>query len=488
MQRTAKDLALKLTDYDLPSLLNGFSLISISAVGLLVEFLSHFVLTPRLPTRNSGIRRILLTFAAAFAASLVFFYFSGRYLSGKFGQMQYLVILSVVASASVTAIFSSTPTLSYSAFTPLLIPAPFVLLHIFSLGSSSFVEEEHQIAYFFYATLVLVCAATLLRRSENLEKRFHALFWASVVLGSFAIARKWNQTGNKWLGTPDIALFVSTSHPALLSLLILSSLVVFILLSCNWLPAQPARRFGLTTIALFAFVCAIKLDLISASFLSRNTAARLVYLGVFCLLSGVCLGKSPERSSPWRSVLLIVTALEVVLAKPINIPVILLILLQAVGLVQLASLAKLDSFQLTTLMFFAGRASWFALGSSNSLSTIDLAGAYLGLENYNPVAVGILLLLSMFAGPIIIFIAQMAILSEAGEPKRFQITFSAMSLTRALTLAVFCVVITVVRYHLFIWSVFSPKFFYECFHTALHLLFSIVLLLTSENYPPPKIE
>ena len=39
-------------------------------------------------------------------------------------------------------------------------------------------------------------------------------------------------------------------------------------------------------------------------------------------------------------------------------------------------------------------------GNSNSLSTVDIAAGYVGLENYRPVLIGLLMCLNTYAGPI----------------------------------------------------------------------------------------
>ena len=46
--------------------------------------------------------------------------------------------------------------------------------------------------------------------------------------------------------------------------------------------------------------------------------------------------------------------------------------------------------------------------------------------------------------------------------------------TRALPLAIYTVLVTAQRYHLFVWTVFSPKLLYEGMHT---LIMSVVALL-----------
>jgi hypothetical protein len=51
-----------------------------------------------------------------------------------------------------------------------------------------------------------------------------------------------------------------------------------------------------------------------------------------------------------------------------------------------------------------------------------------------------------------------------------------LTVLRLLPVAVYVVLITVLRYHLFVWTVFSPKLLYEAMHT---LVISLLMLLTN---------
>jgi ethanolaminephosphotransferase len=54
---------------------------------------------------------------------------------------------------------------------------------------------------------------------------------------------------------------------------------------------------------------------------------------------------------------------------------------------------------------------------------------------------------------------------------------------RALSVTIFSVIITMMRHHLFIWTVFSPKYFYEVFHTlfdVFQVILLIIVLITSK--------
>ena len=118
--------------------------------------------------------------------------------------------------------FSSTSTLSNWSLL-------FHLGHILSLASTSFIEEEHQTAYFLAISINLLILYQLLCKQANLDQSHPnqdlqryisedlkpanpsvshtksnnrrlspAVFKSLVLMGILKIARCWNQTGDKW--------------------------------------------------------------------------------------------------------------------------------------------------------------------------------------------------------------------------------------------------------------------------------------------------
>lgn len=110
--------------------------------------------------------------------------------------------------------------------------------------------------------------------------------------------------------------------------------------------------------------------------------------------------------------------------------------------------------------------AFFAFGGSNAISSVDLSNAYNGVSDYNFIVVGILTFISNWAGPTW-WISATALVVEVvqdhsstpirAETNRialltFNTAFSLMSVMAACTL---------LRTHLFVWTVFSPKFLYS---------------------------
>ncbi|KAJ2376878.1 major facilitator super transporter protein [Coemansia sp. RSA 2607] len=117
-------------------------------------------------------------------------------------------------------------------------------------------------------------------------------------------------------------------------------------------------------------------------------------------------------------------------------------------------------------------ASFFVLGNSNSLASLDLSNAYAGVSRYNEGLVGVLLFTANWAGPLWWAAAGFAtlVLSAAGDTpvglqdgcmQRLQSWIVAAHLWQAVTILMLSVVVTLMRTHLFIWSVFSPRYLYQ---------------------------
>lgn len=170
--------------------------------------------------------------------------------------------------------------------------------------------------------------------------------------------------------------------------------------------------------------------------------------------------------------------------------------------------------------------AYFAFGGSNSISSIDLSNAYNGVADYNIVAVGVLLFASNWAGAIWWCSAAVTLLlpkphveqlpakakgitsgnnrawiereraqlhadavaaitpPETSKPESqpaagvdsWTIYTTAMTAFTAAGLVAVMAACTLLRTHLFIWTVFSPKYLYAmAWAVGWHLLVSVGL-------------
>jgi len=142
------------------------------------------------------------------------------------------------------------------------------------------------------------------------------------------------------------------------------------------------------------------------------------------------------------------------------------------------------------------------LGNSNSIASVDLTGAYTGLRNYYTTIVGTLTFIVVYGGPFYFhgfaalrMIPSLIIESQTVEIRtnskiqekteqkfhllQYNILLYAILnfLFRGLSMFVFSIQLTAQRYHLFVWSVFAPRYIYECTHMA-DLLITYWIILT----------
>ena len=199
-------------------------------------------------------------------------------------------------------------------------------------------------------------------------------------------------------------------------------------------------------------------------------------------------------------------------ARTTNIPLFLFFSL----ILDLLNQMRLSPLQITITTLVLGQASFFALGNSNAISSIDLSNAYNGVSGYNIVAVGVLVFLGNWAGPVWWSIAGISLLVQAvgntdtsaktgngaASRKRWvQMEFdnlvadqvaapdeskklanapvffthaTALTLFTSISLVAVMVACTVLRTHLFIWTVFSPKYLFAMSWTlAFHLIIGL---------------
>jgi ethanolamine phosphate transferase 2 subunit G len=150
----------------------------------------------------------------------------------------------------------------------------------------------------------------------------------------------------------------------------------------------------------------------------------------------------------------------------------------------------LNLVEITTTSLLFQYVSFFAFGGSNALSSIDLSSAYNGVSGYNVVAVGILTYVSNWAGPIFWTSAtNLMLLRLSGKGQKNLLGQHLALLTVFVTSSLFFVMAacTLLRTHLFIWTVFSPKYLYSMAwsigqHLGINVGFGSLLFWLSKVY------
>lgn len=384
--------------------------------------------------------------------------------------------------ASMISVYALSSTLECSRIsgTALILLA---ILYSITMFASSYVEEEQD---FWYWTLgawlsVLFCRGSRYKLSGRIS---NTTVIALVYLLS-GIVRRWRQTGQKYAGAPDIVSELITPNPGFLWAIILATYAAFTRSlsqkAGSWTASkQMAILPVLVSISAFvfkvAFTAADAPELLEdvgiirplVTFASKYplpNLARVVFLGITHLTGSALFYETPWKNADALRHFIdtfhdIVSLFLITQSRTTNIPLFLIFYLQ-LRLLQRGRPLTSTEVTVTSLLFQFS--SFFAFGGTNAISSIDLSNAYNGVSGYNVVAVGLLTFVSNWVGPIWWSIASYRLMST--QTKRFHISksnHSFVQLTLFMSVSTLAVMVacTMLREHLFIWTVFSPKYLY----------------------------
>uniref|UniRef100_A0ABM0GTS2 GPI ethanolamine phosphate transferase 2-like n=1 Tax=Saccoglossus kowalevskii TaxID=10224 RepID=A0ABM0GTS2_SACKO len=322
-----------------------------------------------------------------------------------------------------------------------------------------------------------------------------------IVLLCGRLMRAWNQTGMKWADRPDIGdWFVRPENKIYLSGMVIVSHVVICIV--RHLRRQFSLLLVLALIGVYYYRAVTGIILLpwGSTVPSKGVyEAWFVYavIGVQIFraiyIAYMQTRKTDENINTYKQTLVdtlecILTALIVLsalLLRPHNSAVLSLLVLEEHFLTTVlwrAYLSRSPLWVITLLHLWFGSAAFFTQGNSNSTANVDISAGYIGLDSYIPAIVFILTLMSTYTGPFI-FITSLVTYTARHYADRYQDSLVyicyTIAVSRALPVAVYLVLISCQRYHLFVWSVFSPKLMYEGMLTIVYSI--IILLLTAHS-------
>ena len=274
------------------------------------------------------------------------------------------------------------------------------------------------------------------RRQSALLAREGRVVSVGVMLIQHKVLRNFNQTGDKWQNLPDITDWLNTTQHQHFKLMALSLSLLGI-----WLVLQHSDNV-LGKLLKTVFVITLYLQKCSKD---QNNFAQFNY--VLSVLNLLCSSKQ-RLDSLFDTVLMLVTILQ----SDTNLSVVCLLLSQ-LHLVK-PFLVQLEQPYQGLAVILLSRASYFYFGNSNSLATIDVGAGYVGLVSYNPAIITFLLAIHTYSGPALVILFMSRFL-EVNSLVRSHYFFLLAELV------IFCLLSTALRYHLFVWTVFSPKLLYE---------------------------
>lgn len=142
-----------------------------------------------------------------------------------------------------------------------------------------------------------------------------------------------------------------------------------------------------------------------------------------------------------------------------NIPLLLLASAMRYGLER----NELSVSEITALSILLQHTFFFAFGGSNAISSVDLSSAYNGIDDFNIMSVGVLTFIGNWAGSIFWTCATNSLLlrkHRQGQAHVLGRHLALLTLSTTASVAFIMAACTALRAHLFIWTVFSPKYLY----------------------------
>ncbi|KAI1947587.1 major facilitator super transporter protein [Ophidiomyces ophidiicola] len=347
--------------------------------------------------------------------------------------------------------------------------------------ASSYVEEEQQFWYW-----ILTGWTGYLYIKTKAEGRFE--FKSALIFGALSrIVRRWNQTGQKFTTEPDIAKTFFTEYPNILWIL---ALLTYTDIYQRLRVPGSRERLNISTalylpLTSFAFIFKAAFTSADAPELIRYTPvldsivksvrgftlllqARVIFLGLTVALiynvyqkrkaaKKANSGEQTDYASAFHSILSLFLLTQ---SRATNIPLFGIFQLQY----DFLSSMDLSSVEISITSLILQYTSFFAFGGSNAISSVDLSNAYNGVSSYNVVLVGILTFVGNWAGSIWWVSATYCMIREKGQKKKQKqqdVHIQLWTLFTATSLLAVMVACTILRAHLFIWTVFSPKFLYS---------------------------
>ncbi|KAK3296215.1 alkaline-phosphatase-like protein [Chaetomium fimeti] len=405
-----------------------------------------------------------------------------------------------------------------------------VLAYGVMMFASSYVEEEHHFWYWATTAWFAYLGVRGLKRGNASAAR--QILTTTALLLTTRIIRSWNQTGQKFAGEPDIVKTYLNTNPALLWCLIGVTYLwahQSLIYGLSGLPMW----FSFTTatglvLAAFTFKVAftledapelvtdfaryiLKLHLThSATLITR---ARAVFIGLALLTAITVLSMLARRrislnQSGTSTLLTLYTLLALTQSRPQNIPLYLLHNLQHLLLSSATSLGtSLTPTEITTSVLLLQHAAFFAAGGANSVASVDLSSAYNGVAAYSVEAVAVLTFVGNWAGAVWWAVAGCVMLvgwrernggtngggtngggtngggnggnGGGGREKGkglWKAHVAVLTVFVAGSVVAVMAACSALRTHLFVWTVFSPKYLY-CIAWSLgqHLVVNVLV-------------
>ncbi|CAO2638996.1 GPI ethanolamine phosphate transferase 2, partial [Lemmus lemmus] len=318
-----------------------------------------------------------------------------------------------------------------------------------------------------------------------------------LVLICCRLLRSLNQTGVQGAHRPDFSHWLTSSdHKAQLSgLAALSLAVIFMLVQkgCS-LVSKAALALGL--LGVFCYRAATGIVLFpwqpdNKSISKGIIEARFVYVFVLGILftgtkdllkAQVIAADSKTRTVGLWEIHSGLVLLAALLLRPHNLPVLAFsLLIQTIMTKFIWKHLRHDAAKITVMHYWFGQAFFYFQGNSNNIATIDISAGFVGLDTYMEIPATFLTVFGTYVGPVLWASHLVHFLSSETNNSALSRACFCYALIGSVPVATYIVLVTSLRYHLFIWSVFSPKLLYEGMHLLITAALCAVFTATNQT-------
>ncbi|KYN05182.1 GPI ethanolamine phosphate transferase 2 [Cyphomyrmex costatus] len=386
------------------------------------------------------------------------------------------------------------------------------LLHIVSLASSSFIEEEHQTWFFLWATAIVIILYHLfiedlvflvnkfelsVARHRNINiSLFDAnsrkdLLFCTVPLLFFGhiFLRRLNSTDNRRTDQLDIFEWLNKDK-IWMTIVLLIALILLILVTLEEDKYKKQSFFLNIPIVICIYLrhmcngTVIKIPFYSSSGIYEvQIFWGIIMLSLINYGYRVIVRLKYSRQYFIRTMFLLIintwVMISAMLHKPHNV-ILLPVQLMTGCLIDWILREISCSLDLHVYVYYwLGNVFYFYQGNSNSLANINIAAGYVGLRSYMPFVTGMYLIINTYSAPVLAYF-QFIYYIHCGILNIVRANKIYLS-WRLLTTTAYMIIVIILRDHLFVWSVFSPKLLYEATYSVIMccniLLTSIVIMV-----------
>eukprot|EP00117_Sycon_ciliatum_P013327 scpid34275/ scgid14035/ GPI ethanolamine phosphate transferase 2; GPI7 homolog; Phosphatidylinositol-glycan biosynthesis class G protein len=411
------------------------------------------------------------------------------------------------------------------------------VVHLLFLSASSFVEEEHQVWYFLTTSLVLFsgiqnCVSGAGAGCAKLLPSQASPFILSLAL--LRLMRSWCQTGDKWLHLPDLSSWLAAEKRIVArSVTGALALVTVAAVFCVKFRQRhiPAWCLGLLLPGLlFAFLARLAMGsfavpgvvavLLSSDGYLESHVVYVLCIVIVCVQSSLSLLRALLGSGTtgdhcglqvFYSVYLLLMCL---ITRAQNVLVVAALGVQHV-LFDRYVWPSMSATQVAASSLWMGFAGFYMQGNSNAIAKIDLTPGYVGMRDFSPARVGVLITLSVWSSLLLWILAgfghivrrQYACRRPVSRPVECQPSvhrtpeyeaggtnpreqqrqqhgshvdefLSTVMLYQMAIATVAALVTMAMRQHIMVWTVFSPKLLYTT-SQSIHLICLLSAMLLS---------